>query len=227
MQMARFAYQARGQDGQTIIQNIEAEDRSAAEALLNEQGLTVAFLYRVDTSGSQSISGGIRGEDFILFNRHLASVTQTKAPLPEGMRSVISEVVSGRFRMAMEHVLSDIENGKSLSAALEARDDIFSDIYISLVRAGETSGDLARILSMPQRQRTSGSLAGRRGHVRGSIGPCGSDGGFGFRQDLHKPERRDGQRELRSRLDERGGWQAPAARDGSRRKERPDGKEGH
>jgi type IV pilus assembly protein PilC len=145
--MPAFEYQGRNSEGRTVTGRITADDREAAEQQLASQGLEILMLTRAETAASQ-LQGKMNADDFIHFNRHLASIMKTDAPLNEAMRAIITDMDSGRFQMAIESVANDIENGRSFSEALQQRDDVFSGLYISMVRAGETSGDLAGILTM-------------------------------------------------------------------------------
>ncbi len=145
--MPAFEYQGRNAEGRIVAGRIAAENREDAERQLASKDIEILMLARAETAAAQ-LQGRLNVDDFIHFNRHLASIMKTDAPLDEAVRAIVSDMDSGRFQVAVESVASDIENGRSFSEALQQRSDIFSELYISMVRAGEASGDLAGILTM-------------------------------------------------------------------------------
>ncbi|HVY62236.1 MAG TPA: type II secretion system F family protein, partial [Planctomycetota bacterium] len=80
------------------------------------------------------------------FNRQLASMARLNMPLAKGLKIMAREVNEPQFRRLIESVQRDLEEGKSLQEALGKYPESFGAIYIELLRAGETTGNLAVIL---------------------------------------------------------------------------------
>lgn len=148
-----FRYYATDDSGRAHSGTVHASDRGAALEELKRGGLQVLSL---SAEGGGRLGGLMHGdisaEDFIEFNKHLASITGGGMPLPEGLRALASDMKSGRFRFAIEEVRTEIEAGRSLSDALGRNRDVFSDLYVNLVKAGEKSGDLPAVLLMVAEQ---------------------------------------------------------------------------
>jgi type IV pilus assembly protein PilC len=148
-----FVYYGIGADGQVQSGSVSASDREAAMDALRERGIRVLSLERSNKGRfGPLLRGRVNAEDFIQFNTSLASLTKSSRPLPEGLRAIVTDMQSGRFRAAVEDVRAEIEGGRSLSDALNRRSDLFSDLYVRLVRAGEASGDLGAVLLTVARQ---------------------------------------------------------------------------
>ena len=88
----------------------------------------------------------IAPDELAFFHRQLASMARLDLPFSPGLRTLAKEVEGTRFRAVIDDVLEDLEEGKRLSDALARRNDVFSDLYLGIVRAGEESGDLASAL---------------------------------------------------------------------------------
>jgi general secretion pathway protein F len=81
-----------------------------------------------------------------LFTRELATLVAADVTLDEALRVVMLQPMGGRVRKAAEETLAHLLEGASLSEALE-RQGRFGEFYYSMVRAGETSGNLSEVLS--------------------------------------------------------------------------------
>jgi type IV pilus assembly protein PilC len=85
-------------------------------------------------------------DELTFLNRQLASMARLNLPFTEGLRALAEEVDARDFRALIREVLAELEEGKPLSAALRKRGDVFSDLYVGIVEAGEESGDLGSAL---------------------------------------------------------------------------------
>ena len=94
----------------------------------------------------RTISRRIGYDELSFLNRQLASMARLDLPFPEGLRSLSEEVDGHEFHSLITVVLADLEEGQSLSDSLGNHPEVFSDLYIGIVRAGEESGDLAGAL---------------------------------------------------------------------------------
>jgi type IV pilus assembly protein PilC len=86
-------------------------------------------------------------DDLIFFNRQLAATIKTKMPLPEGLAVIAREIRSETLRQSSAEMEKDLEAGLSLSEAFERQKGTFPELYASMIKAGEESGDLPGILT--------------------------------------------------------------------------------
>lgn len=85
--------------------------------------------------------------DLIFFNRQLAAMIKTKLPLPEGLAVIARQIRDRSLKRSAGEMGKDLETGLSLSEAFERQEDSFPELYTSIVKAGEESGDLPGVLS--------------------------------------------------------------------------------
>ena len=93
------------------------------------------------------LSRRIKSSDLIFFTAQLALMLEIGTPLNTALQALKNQTESNYFKEVLESILQDIEEGRMLSDALRRHPKVFSNEYISLIRAGETSGFLQRILN--------------------------------------------------------------------------------
>jgi type II secretory pathway component PulF len=139
-----FAYQAVDRAGKRMRGKENAVSGGALSRTLEERGLLV-----IDVAESAADAGG-GGGGFFKFGRRrevlevtraLAALLPVGMPLAQALRAA-SGVASGEVRTALDEVRARVERGDTLSTALAAHPQLFSPLYVGLVRAGERSGDV-------------------------------------------------------------------------------------
>jgi type IV pilus assembly protein PilC len=88
----------------------------------------------------------LNAKQLAFFNRQLASMARLNMPLAKGLRIMAREVSDHDFRTLIEGVQKDLEEGRTLEESLARYPKSFSAIYVELLRAGETTGNLAVVL---------------------------------------------------------------------------------
>ncbi len=148
--MAKFDFTAISNTNKTIRSTIEAADRVSAIASIREQGLKLTNL----TEKSASKSGNrfklgrrkVKSEEIVVFTRQLSAMVSAGVPIIRALNSMAKYAESATFSKAVEKVASDIEGGESFADALAHHPDIFNDVYVNMVKAGEAAGILDDIL---------------------------------------------------------------------------------
>lgn len=143
--MLTYKYVARDSaSGQKIKSEVQAENEQAAVKLLQSQGLSVVDLKPMGAraSGPLAFFKRIKTKDKILFSRQLATLVNAGLPLIQSLRTVAGQTQSKEFKIVINQIITDVEGGSALSTALERRPDVFNQIFVSLVAAGEASGTL-------------------------------------------------------------------------------------
>jgi len=150
--MPTFAYQAIGVDGAAISGSLEAADRVTAAAELQHRGLlplkvaaaqeTSVWSWRPDLRWQQGVQN-----HRLVFARTLSFLLTAGVPLDRSLTVSAQLSESPALRQALQEVLRAVKGGKSLSAALERYPKLFPNFYVSLIRAGEASGNLGRVFT--------------------------------------------------------------------------------
>ncbi len=144
--MAAFEYKAINEQGKVILGRLEAANDADLELRLNRMGLD---MIRCQPARRRALGRGrtrVGRRELITFCFHLEQLTRAGVPILEGLADLRDSVDNDRFRDVISALIEDIEGGKTLSQALERFPQIFSRVFVSLVRAGEQSGMLADVL---------------------------------------------------------------------------------
>jgi type IV pilus assembly protein PilC len=154
--MTSFQYTARDKQGNSASGVMEAESRQELVSKLREQGLMPTSIVdsstgRLATPRKVAVQSTVKGkrvkaEEMVLFTRSLATMVNSGLPLLQGIDIMIEQTESVNFRAVLTQVGQDIEAGLTFSDALRKHPKAFSELYASMVRAGEASGDLDGIL---------------------------------------------------------------------------------
>jgi len=142
--MKRFNYKAKDKStGKTIKGSIQADTESIAGKLLIEQGYIPESVVEEGANNPLGASAKrVTTKDRIMFTRQLATLVGAGLPLSASLRTVADQTESKGMRAVAEEIISNVESGKSLYEAFSAHPDIFNNVYISLIQAGEASGTL-------------------------------------------------------------------------------------
>jgi len=140
--MKKFTYKAKEQStGKIIKGTIQAESERIAGKLLVDRGY-VPDSIKEEGSGFGKKLNTVSGKDRITFTRQFATLVGAGLPIAQSLRSVAEQTSNPAMKSVIEEILADIEAGRSLSDAFGKHKDVFNNVYLSLIRAGEVSGSL-------------------------------------------------------------------------------------
>lgn len=149
--MAVFTYKATDRGGRKVQGRMEAQDAGAVAARLQELNffpLGISRQSEAEEAGTFTLrfARKVRSRVLISFTQQLALLLGSGLPLDRCL-AISSELVeSDSFRSVLEKVRRSVEEGSSLADALGRHPRHFSSLYCSMVRAGEASGTLDKIL---------------------------------------------------------------------------------
>ncbi len=166
----RLAYKAFDKAGHEVANVIEAASHAEASQKLREQDLYVAQIGPADHAVAKESSGWhwprsnmSRLRTLALLTRQLYSLVKSGTPLTQGLMSLERQMKDPRWRATLTDIRTKVEHGSGLSEAMAAHRDCFDNIFISMVAAGEASGQLPLLLDR------LASLTRKRAHVLGTI----------------------------------------------------------
>ncbi len=141
--MRRFTYKARdSRTGKMTKGAIQADTERAAGKLLIEQGLTPESIEEEQEGVFDKSKNKVRKKDVIVFTRQFATLIGAGLPLSNSLQTLAEQTEGEGMKRVIDEVLADIEAGKTLTETFEKHPDVFNNVYISLIRAGEASGSL-------------------------------------------------------------------------------------
>lgn len=159
--MPTFRYQTiSGDVGGSSSGMIDAPDRTTAVRLLVEQGRTPSKVEVVEAgaraqrhaAGEHELSipmfgGGMSRGDIAAMISELAIAVSAGLPLVPALRTLARQGRKSKQAAIINAIIEEVEHGKTLSDAMRAQGRVFSDLLVSLVRAGEVSGRLDIVLT--------------------------------------------------------------------------------
>lgn len=168
--MAQFSYKARRRSGEVVEGIVDVADRSAALVQIERLGL---FPINVDTAKAAAAPAPERRpgakidlaallppslrpylvrqrkpklQELATFTQQLANLLQSGMPLTVALQSMTHLESKGISAQVSQQLRQEVMEGRSLSDAMSKQPLIFSELYINMVRAGETSGALVDVL---------------------------------------------------------------------------------
>lgn len=150
--MPVFAYKARDERGLLVQGNIEAATQRDAMTQLDAMGYIPVSAREAGSKNATSIDDfllrfqRIKHDDLIFFTRQFQTIVRSGIPIVAGLRALEEQTTNQRLQKAIKNAAQEIDKGASLSDALGKQKGVFSEIYVSMVRSGETSGNLEEVL---------------------------------------------------------------------------------
>ncbi len=150
--MATFKYKVRDKSGKSIAGTIDAPNVQMAGDQLYTLGYLPISIEEIGEAISLDLSAlltrfqKVKLDELIVFSQQLSTLYKAGLPLLSGLESITQEVKNKKFKMTLEEVRKQIEGGSTLHGAMSKYPEVFSTIYINMVRAGETSGMLGEAL---------------------------------------------------------------------------------
>lgn len=142
--MKRFNYKAKNaKTGEMVSGAIQAENERMAGKILVEQGYIPEKIVDENKDGIWSkLTNKVTTKDRIVFTRQFATLIGAGLPLSNSLQIVMEQTASKPMRAVVEDLLASIEAGKPLNEACKKHPDVFSNVYVALIAAGEMSGTL-------------------------------------------------------------------------------------
>jgi type IV pilus assembly protein PilC len=146
----KLYYRAVTQNGKQIQGFIESKDtREAARYLQNHQliPITISSSDKTGLSKYLHFFKKTSPKDLIFFTRQLSSMLTSGLTLMQSLTILRDQMKHTAMNDIVEGIVSDVENGKTLSKGIEKYEALFTPIYIALIRTGEASGLLDKVLT--------------------------------------------------------------------------------
>jgi len=148
--MPNFKYVAKDHEGKNESGMLEAKNQTEAIDVLRKKDLIIVSVAEATKKFDFKKSFGgkkkVKLDDLVVFSRQLATMVDAGIPLV-GALDILGDQIDNRdFGAVITSIRNDVETGSSLSEGLAKHKDIFSTLFINMVKAGESSGMLDEIL---------------------------------------------------------------------------------
>jgi type II secretory pathway component PulF len=167
--MPQFSYKARKRSGELVEGVLETPDRAAALAQIQRSGLFPLAVTDAKAGAGPATKGAAKGVNFssllpqsmraqmtkkrkpklqelATFTTQLANLLQSGMPLTVALNSMTHLETKGIPADVSRALKQEVTEGRGLSDAMARQPEIFSDLYINMVKAGEQSGSLVSVL---------------------------------------------------------------------------------
>jgi type IV pilus assembly protein PilC len=143
--MATYAFRALDFTGAPSKGEMEAGDKQAVAAQLRSKGLIVVDIEERTPASSGDILARFRrvkADELVIATRQLSTMVNSGMSLLRSLYVIEEQTENDKLREIWVDVRKDIEAGLALSDALAKHPDLFNDLYVAMVQAGETGGIL-------------------------------------------------------------------------------------
>ena len=144
--MPAFQYFAVDQAGRQIRGRMDAVNENDLEQRLRRMGLDLVNSRQKSSAPILSLGKRISRQDLINFCFHLEQIARSGIPLLDGLADLAESTDNKRFRDVISAVHEDMEGGKLLSEALAQHPAVFDQLFTSLIRTGEQTGNMQEVL---------------------------------------------------------------------------------
>ena len=143
--MNHYKYKAIDGRGRAHNGSVEAANVADLEMRLRKTGLDLVNYKEVSSPARRATGGGVRRRDLITFCFHLEQTSRAGVPILESLQDLRDSTDNRRLAEVTEAMVEGIEGGKTLSGSMQDFPDVFSNVFTSLVKAGEQSGEISQV----------------------------------------------------------------------------------
>src|SRR4030042_1451995 len=150
--MPIFKYRVRDRVGKAMTGTIEGPTGEVGGTHLFQKGYFPIAVEEESASVSFDLSDffkrfrKVKPEEVIVFSQQLSTLYRAGLPLLSGLKGLRDQTVNPKFKEILEEIGLQVEEGNTLFGAMSRHPDVFSVVYLNMIRAGETSGRLGESL---------------------------------------------------------------------------------
>ncbi len=145
-----YAYRVRTREGNVVSGTMEADGEGAVAKRLRSQGL-VPVQIKKEAKVSAKTEIRLRAEkvklkDLAVFSRQFATMINSGLSLLRTLSILSEQTENTTLAKAIGQMRDDVERGSSLSASMSKHPKVFNNLFVSMIKAGETGGQLDTVL---------------------------------------------------------------------------------
>jgi len=146
--MPVYKYTAINNSGSSVQGIIDAESVKAASEKLKKEGVYLSSISETRKGKSRSLIPfrGVSSAELAITTRQFSALISAGLPLEASLVALSEQSEDQKLREILTQVRERVGEGSSLTNALKEHENVFSDLYINIVKAGESSGTLDIVL---------------------------------------------------------------------------------
>jgi len=169
--MTLYKYKAKNKEGEVYERTLETKNRFDLYAVIREEGGSVVSIREVRNFAALislgNIFGSIKTHQKITFAKNLGLMMKAGLPMIRALSVMGKQSKSKTFKKLLSNLEMDISHGKTLSDSLGKRPEVFSRLFVSMIKAGEESGNVSGSLGIVSSQMEKSYLLTKK--VRGAL----------------------------------------------------------
>lgn len=151
--MPVFDYKGLDSNGKHVKGKIDGDNAKIARAKLRKQGIYPTDITEKTTTEAKKSGFSLRSffkrvklTDLSVMTRQLATLFKANVPIVDALAAIGDQIENDRLKLIITDVKEQVNEGSSLANALSKYPKVFSNLYVSMVKAGETAGTLDSVL---------------------------------------------------------------------------------
>lgn len=144
----KIVYKASTKSGELKEGIIEARDINQAVFFIRSKDmLPIVVKEKTETTSFNTMFNKVSTKDIVVFTRQLASMMSSGLTLIQALGVLRDQIQKPALKEIVAGIISDVQEGRTFSSAIEKYPKTFTPVYISLVKSGEASGLLDKIFT--------------------------------------------------------------------------------
>jgi len=146
---ATYDYKVRDRSGNLVSGQLVGDSEGLVMAKLREMGMTPVEVKKASAGMKMEIHlrpGHVKLKHLSIFARQFATMVNSGLPILRALAILSDQTESSELKKVLTQVRVDVEQGASLSGAMSKHPKAFNDLFIAMVKSGETGGVLDSVL---------------------------------------------------------------------------------
>ena len=169
--MPLYKYKAKDKEGKIYEKTLEVQSRYDLYTIIREEGGSVVSIHEVGKiklpSSFGNIFNGIKTQQKITMAKNLGLMMNAGLPVTRALSVMSRQSKSRPFKKLLTDLETDVSHGKTLSESLGKRPEVFPILFVSMIKAGEESGNVSGALEIVSSQMEKSYLLTKK--VRGAL----------------------------------------------------------
>ena len=144
-----YQYKVRDRGGNLVSGQLIGDSEGLVMTKLREMGMTPIEVKKANAGLKMEINlrpGRVKLKDLAVFSRQFATMVNSGLPILRALSILSDQTANKELQKVLVQVRLDVEQGASLSGAMERHPKAFTNLYVAMVKAGETGGVLDNVL---------------------------------------------------------------------------------
>jgi len=153
--MAKFLYAAKNYEGETKTGELEAKDEQDLAQQLKADGFLVTSVKEIESGDDGKVKiaffdrfSKVALKDKMMFARNLSVMIASGLTVAKSIKNLSEQTKNKQFQKILLGINEDVKTGKTLSESMAKYPGVFNDLFVNMVKIGETGGNLDETLNI-------------------------------------------------------------------------------